>query len=141
MKITGAQAVVEMLHEENVTELFGIPGGVVIPLFDAFYGDKKINLIITKHEQGAIHAADGYARSSGKPGVCVVTSGPGATNIVTGLATAYMDSIPIVALTGQVPTQSIGNDAFQEADTTGITRPVTKHNFIVKDPVELPQVF
>lgn len=141
MKITGAQAVVEMLHKENVTELFGIPGGVVIPLFDALYGDKKINLIITKHEQGAIHAADGYARSSGKPGVCVVTSGPGATNIVTGLATAYMDSIPIVALTGQVPTQTIGNDAFQEADTTGITRPVTKHNFIVKDPVELPQVF
>ncbi len=141
MKITGAQAVVEMLHKENVTELFGIPGGVVIPLFDALYGDKKINLIITKHEQGAIHAADGYARSSGKPGVCVVTSGPGATNIVTGLATAYMDSIPIVALTGQVPTQTIGNDAFQEADTTGITRPVTKHNFIVKDPADLTQVF
>ncbi len=141
MKITGAQAVVEMLHKENVTELFGIPGGVVIPLFDALYGDKKINLIITKHEQGAIHAADGYARSSGKPGVCVVTSGPGATNIVTGLATAYMDSIPIVALTGQVPTQTIGNDAFQEADTTGITRPVTKHNFIVKDPADLTRVF
>ena len=141
MKITGAQAVVEILHKENVTELFGIPGGVVIPLFDALYGDKKINLIITKHEQGAIHAADGYARSSGKPGVCVVTSGPGATNIVTGLATAYMDSIPIVALTGQVPTQTIGNDAFQEADTTGITRPVTKHNFIVKDPADLTRVF
>jgi acetolactate synthase-1/2/3 large subunit len=140
MKITGANAIVEILHKENVTELFGIPGGVVIPLFDALYGDKTIRLISTKHEQGAIHAADGYARSSGKTGVCVVTSGPGATNIVTGLATAYMDSIPIVALTGQVPTAMIGNDAFQEADTTGITRPVTKHNFIVKDPEELPTV-
>jgi acetolactate synthase-1/2/3 large subunit len=106
-------------------------------LFDALYGDKNLNMVITKHEQGAIHAADGYARSTGEPGVCIVTSGPGATNIVTGLATAYMDSIPIVALTGQVPTASIGNDAFQEADTTGITRPVTKHNFIVKDPDDL----
>lgn len=140
MKINGARAIVEILHKEKVTTIFGIPGGVVIPLFDAFYEDKKINIVITKHEQGAIHAADGYARSSGKPGVCLVTSGPGATNIVTGLATAYMDSIPIVALTGQVPTANIGNDAFQEADTTGITRPVTKHNFIVKNPNELPLI-
>lgn len=140
MKINGARAIVEILHKEKVTTIFGIPGGVVIPLFDAFYEDKKINIVITKHEQGAIHAADGYARSSGKPGVCLVTSGPGATNIVTGLATAHMDSIPIVALTGQVPTANIGNDAFQEADTTGITRPVTKHNFIVKNPNELPLV-
>ncbi len=137
MKINGARAIVEILHREKVTTLFGIPGGVVIPLFDALYGDKKLNMVITKHEQGAIHAADGYARSTGEPGVCIVTSGPGATNIVTGLATAYMDSVPIVALTGQVPTASIGNDAFQEADTTGITRPVTKHNFIVKDPNDL----
>ncbi len=137
MKMTGAQAIVEILHREKVDTLFGIPGGVVIPLFDALYGDKKLNMIITKHEQGAIHAADGYARSSGRTGVCVVTSGPGATNIITGLATAYMDSIPVVALTGQVPTALIGNDAFQEADTTGITRPVTKHSFIVKDPEEL----
>jgi len=140
MKMTGAQAIVEVLHREKVSTLFGIPGGVVIPLFDALYGDKKLNMVITKHEQGAIHAADGYARSSGKPGVCIVTSGPGATNIVTGLATAYMDSVPVVALTGQVPTAMIGNDAFQEADTTGITRPVTKHNFIVKDPAELPVI-
>jgi acetolactate synthase-1/2/3 large subunit len=140
MKMTGGQAIVEILHKEKVTTLFGIPGGVVIPLFDAIYGDKKLNLVVTKHEQGAIHAADGYARSSGKPGVCIVTSGPGATNIVTGLATAHMDSIPVVAITGQVPTAIIGNDAFQEADTTGITRPVTKHNFIVKKPEELPLV-
>jgi len=140
MKINGARAIVEILHKEKVTTIFGIPGGVVIPLFDAFYEDKKINIVITKHEQGAIHAADGYARSSGKPGVCLVTSGPGATNIVTGLATAHMDSIPIVALTGQVPTANIGNDAFQEADTTGITRPVTKHNFIVKNPNDLPLI-
>jgi len=140
MRMTGAQAILEALHREKVTTLFGIPGGVVIPLFDALYGDKKLNLVVTKHEQGAIHAADGYARSSGKPGVCIVTSGPGATNIVTGLATAYMDSIPVVAITGQVPTASIGNDAFQEADTTGITRPVTKHSFIVKEPAELPLV-
>ncbi len=140
MKMTGAQAIVEVLHREKVTTIFGIPGGVVIPLFDAIYGDKEINFVVTKHEQGAIHAADGYARSSGKIGVCIVTSGPGATNIVTGLATAYMDSIPIVAITGQVPTASIGNDAFQEADTTGITRPITKHNFIVKKPSELPIV-
>ncbi len=138
MKMTGAQAIVEVLHREKVTTIFGIPGGVVIPLFDALYGDKQLQIIITKHEQGAIHAADGYARSSGKNGVCIVTSGPGATNIVTGLATAYMDSIPVIALTGQVPTPMIGNDAFQEADTTGITRPVTKHNFIVKNPDELP---
>lgn len=137
MKINGARAIVKILHREKVTTLFGIPGGVVIPLFDALYGDKKLNMVITKHEQGAIHAADGYARSTGEPGVCIVTSGPGATNIVTGLATASMDSVPIVALTGQVPTASIGNDAFQEADTTGITRPVTKHNFIVKDPDDL----
>jgi acetolactate synthase-1/2/3 large subunit len=140
MKITGAQAIVEALHMEKITTIFGIPGGVVIPLYDAFYGDKKLNMVITKHEQGAIHAADGYARSSGKVGVCIVTSGPGATNIVTGLATAYMDSIPVVAITGQVPTAIIGNDAFQEADTTGITRPVTKHNFIVKEPTELTLV-
>jgi len=138
MKMTGAKAIVEILHREKVSIAFGIPGGVVIPLYDALYGDKQIKMVVTKHEQGAIHAADGYARSTGKTGVCIVTSGPGATNIVTGLATAYMDSVPIVALTGQVPTSIIGNDAFQEADTTGITRPVTKHNFIVKDPKELP---
>ncbi len=140
MKISGAQAIVEALRKEDVKVIFGIPGGVIIPLFDVLYDVKDIDIVITRHEQGAIHAADGYARSSGKPGVCLVTSGPGATNIVTGLATAYMDSVPIVALTGQVPTSLIGNDAFQEADTTGITRPITKHNFIVKDPSELVTV-
>ncbi len=140
MKMTGGRAIVEALHKEKVSILFGIPGGVVIPLFDEIYRNGKFKLVVTKHEQGAVHAADGYARTTGRAGVCVVTSGPGATNIVTGLATAYMDSIPIVALTGQVPTAMIGNDAFQEADTTGITRPVTKHNFIVKDPLELPMV-
>ncbi|MFW6138563.1 MAG: biosynthetic-type acetolactate synthase large subunit [Spirochaetota bacterium] len=140
MKITGAQAIVEILRKEKVSTIFGIPGGVVIPLFDVLYEAEDLDIIIAKHEQGAVHGADGYARSSGKPGVCVVTSGPGATNIVTGLATAYMDSVPIVAITGQVPTQIIGNDAFQEADTTGITRPITKHNFIVKDSSELPSV-
>jgi len=138
MKMTGARAVVEILHKENISQIFGIPGGVVIPLYDELYKYQKIKLIITKHEQGAIHAADGYARSTGKTGVCIVTSGPGATNIVTGLATASMDSIPVVAITGQVPTSIIGNDAFQEADITGITRPVTKHNFIVKNLEELP---
>jgi acetolactate synthase-1/2/3 large subunit len=137
MKMTGAKVIVESLKKEKVSTIFGIPGGVVIPLFDALYGEKRLKLVVTKHEQGAIHAADGYARSCGKPGICIVTSGPGATNIVTGLATAYMDSVPIVAITGQVPTASIGNDAFQEADTTGITRPVTKHNFIIKKPEEL----
>jgi len=138
MKMTGSRAVVEILHKENISQIFGIPGGVVIPLYDELYKYQKIKLVITKHEQGAIHAADGYARSTGKTGVCIVTSGPGATNIVTGLATASMDSIPVVALTGQVPTSIIGNDAFQEADITGITRPVTKHNFIVKNLEELP---
>ena len=138
MKMTGSRAVVEILHKENISQIFGIPGGVVIPLYDELYKYQKIKLVITKHEQGAIHAADGYARSTGKTGVCIVTSGPGATNIVTGLATASMDSIPVVAITGQVPTSIIGNDAFQEADTTGITRPVTKHNFIVKNLEELP---
>ncbi len=129
---TGAQIIVDTLIEQGVDTMFGYTGGVVLPLFDRLY-DAPINFIIPRHEQGGCHMADAYARASGKVGVIVVTSGPGACNLVTGLATAMMDSVPVVALTGQVRTELIGNDAFQEADTTGITRPITKHNSIVKD--------
>lgn len=129
---SGAEILVECLIKEDVKIMFGIPGGVVLPLFDKIYGS-PIKFILTRHEQGAAHAADGYARATGKVGVCISTSGPGATNLMTGIATAYMDSIPIVALTGQVATHLIGNDAFQEADATGISRPITKHNYLVKD--------
>jgi acetolactate synthase-1/2/3 large subunit len=128
----GAQILVESLLKENVEVVFGLPGGQALPIFDAIYGS-KLNFILTRHEQAASHMADGYARSTGNPGVCIVTSGPGATNIVTGLSCAYMDSAPMVAITGQVATNVIGQDAFQEADTIGITRPVTKHNFLIKD--------
>ncbi|MBU0899535.1 acetolactate synthase large subunit, partial [bacterium] len=122
-KLSGSQILIESLIKEGVEVIFGIPGGVVLPIFDVLY-DAPLRFILTRHEQGAIHAADGYARSTGKVGVCLATSGPGATNLVTGIATAYMDSIPVVALTGQVPSNMIGNDAFQEADIVGITRPV-----------------
>lgn len=135
----GAEIFVECLKRENVEVIFGYPGGAVLPLCDALY-DSGIRFILTRHEQGAAHAADGYARSSGKVGVCLATSGPGATNLVTGIATAYMDSVPIVAITGQVATHLIGNDAFQEVDTTGITRPITKHNYLIKDVNEIPRV-
>ncbi|MCM8758977.1 MAG: thiamine pyrophosphate-binding protein, partial [Candidatus Omnitrophica bacterium] len=128
--MTGAKIIVECLKREKVEVIFGYPGGVVLPLCDVLY-DSGIRFILTRHEQGAAHAADGYARASGKTGVCLATSGPGATNLVTGIATAYMDSIPIVAITGQVATHLIGNDAFQEVDTTGITRPITKHNYLL----------
>src|SRR5436190_22631818 len=137
--LSGAQIVVEVLAREGVTHIFGIPGGACLPIFDAFYGS-KVNVVLTRHEQGATHMADGFARSTGKVGVCIATSGPGATNLVTGLATANMDSIPIVALTGQVATHLIGNDAFQEADATGVMRPVTKHNYMVKDVRDLPRI-
>jgi acetolactate synthase-1/2/3 large subunit len=135
-KLSGAQILVESLLKENVEVVFGLPGGQALPIFDAIYGS-KLNFILTRHEQAASHMADGYARSTGKTGVCIVTSGPGATNIVTGLATAYMDSVPLVAFSGQVSTAVIGQDAFQEADITGITRPITKHNFLVKDVKDL----
>jgi acetolactate synthase-1/2/3 large subunit len=138
MKLNGAKILVESLKKEGVKLIFGYPGGVVLPLFDVLY-DARIEFILTRHEQGAAHAADGYARATGKVGVCIATSGPGATNLITGLATAYMDSIPMVAFTGQVKTHLIGSDAFQEADVTGISRPVTKHNFLVKDVKELAQ--
>jgi len=134
----GSQIIVEVLVEQGVEVMFGYQGGVVLPLFDKLY-DSPIKFIIPRHEQGGCHMADGYARATGKVGVVLATSGPGATNLTTGLATAMMDSVPLVALTGQVRTELIGNDAFQEADTTGITRPVTKHNVIVKDINELAQ--
>lgn len=133
---TGSDVVVDMIIEHGVEVIFGYLGGVVLPLFDRLY-DANIKFIIPRHEQGGCHMADAYARATGKTGFVIATSGPGATNLVTGLATAMMDSIPLVAVTGQVPTALIGNDAFQEADTTGITRPVTKHNVIVKDPNDL----
>ena len=136
MKKTGTQIIVECLKKEGVDVLFNYPGGAVLPLFDEFYR-ASFRQILVRHEQAAVHAADGYARSTGKVGVAIVTSGPGATNTVTGIATAYMDSIPIVVLTGQVATPLIGNDAFQEADIVGITRPCTKHNYLVKDVKDL----
>jgi acetolactate synthase-1/2/3 large subunit len=133
----GAKILLECLKKEGVKYMFGICGGGVIPIFDALYDEKEIEFVLTRHEQAASHMADGYSRATGDVGVCLATAGPGATNIVTGLATAYMDSIPMVAITGQVPTHYIGNDAFQEADITGITRPITKHNFLVTDINEL----
>lgn len=135
-KMSGAHILVESLVKEDVNTIFGYPGGVVLGIFDALF-DAPLRVILTRHEQAAAHAADGYARASGKVGVCMSTSGPGATNLVTGIATAYMDSIPIVALTGQVATPLIGGDAFQEADITGITRPITKHNYLVRDVRDL----
>lgn len=136
MKMTGAQILLTMLEQEGVDTIFGFPGGVVLDIYDEIY-KSDIRHVLVRHEQGAVHAADGYARASGKVGVCLVTSGPGATNTVTGIATAYMDSIPLVVFTGQVPTQLIGNDAFQEVDIVGITRPCTKHNYLVKDTKDL----
>lgn len=136
MKLKGAQVVIEVLKEMGVDTVFGIPGGAVIPIYDALY-DSDIRHILATHEQMAAHMADGYARATGKVGVCIATSGPGATNLVTGIANAYMDSVPVVAITGQVPTYLIGKDAFQEVDITGITMPITKHNFVVKSPEKL----
>lgn len=133
MELTGAQILLESLKKEGVDVLFGYPGGAVLDIYDELPRHPELKHILVRHEQGAVHAADGYARASGKVGVCLVTSGPGATNTVTGIATAYCDSIPLVVLTGQVPTKLIGNDAFQEVDIVGITRPCTKHNFLVKD--------
>jgi acetolactate synthase-1/2/3 large subunit len=139
-QLTGAQIVFKALEDHNVEYIFGYPGGAVLPLYDELIHHKKIKHILVRHEQGAGHAAEGYARSSGKPGVVIVTSGPGATNMVTALTDAYMDSIPLVCISGQVPTHLIGTDAFQECDTTGITRPCTKHNWLVKDIKDLPLI-
>lgn len=138
--MTGAKMVVEALKKEGVEVIFGYPGGAVIDIYDELYKSPEVHHVLVRHEQGAAHAADGFARSTGRVGVALATSGPGATNTVTGIATAYMDSIPIVVLTGQVPTKLIGNDAFQEVDITGITRPITKHNFLVKRIEDLPQI-
>jgi acetolactate synthase-1/2/3 large subunit len=135
----GAHILLEVLKAEGVEVVFGIPGGVVLPLLDAFYDPGAPRFILTRHEQGAGHAADGYARATGRVGVCLATSGPGATNLVTALATANFDSVPLVAITGQVKTHLIGNDAFQEADITGISRPVTKHNYLVRDVTKLAE--
>lgn len=140
MKRSGSQFIVDALKAEGVDVVFGYPGGAVIPIFDALYSEPSIHVVLTRHEQGAVHAADGYARSTGRTGVCIVTSGPGATNTVTGLATANFDSVPIVCISGQVPRNMIGNDAFQEADTVGITRPVTKHNYLVTQRSELGEM-
>ncbi|NLW82344.1 MAG: acetolactate synthase large subunit, partial [Desulfovibrionales bacterium] len=138
MEFTGAQILMECLKREGVDLIFGFPGGAVIDIYDEL-PKHPIRHILVRHEQAAVHAADGYARASGKVGVCLVTSGPGATNTVTGIATAYMDSIPLVIITGQVPTHLIGNDAFQEADIVGITRPCTKHNYLVKNVADLAE--
>ncbi len=139
-QLTGAEIFLECLKREKVDTLFAYPGGVVLKIFDVLYEQKDIRMILPRHEQGGVHMADGYARSTGRTGVALVTSGPGATNTVTGIATAYMDSIPIVVFTGQVPTALIGNDAFQEADIVGITRPCTKYNYLVKDVKDLAQI-
>jgi acetolactate synthase-1/2/3 large subunit len=137
MELTGAEIVVRCLQEEGVEHVFGYPGGAVLYIYDALFQQEKVQHILVRHEQAAVHAADAYSRSTQKTGVCLVTSGPGVTNAVTGIATAYMDSIPMVVLTGQVPTHAIGEDAFQECDTVGITRPCVKHNFLVKDVKDL----
>src|SRR5512140_977396 len=138
--MTGAEMVLQVLADQGVDFIFGYPGGAVLPLYDELFKQDRIKHILVRHEQGAVHAAEGYARSTGKVGCVLVTSGPGASNAVTGLVDALMDSIPIVCLTGQVPTHLIGNDAFQEADTTGITRPCTKHNYLVKNVADLPRI-
>ena len=137
MQLSGAQILLECLRQEGVSHIFGYPGGAVLPIYDAIFDCHDIKHILVRHEQGAAHMADGFARSTGKVGVCLATSGPGATNLVTGLATAYMDSIPVVAITGQVRTSALGKDAFQEADITGITMPITKHNYLVKTVEDL----
>lgn len=136
-KMPGARALIKSLEAEGVDTIFGYPGGQILPVYDELY-DSSIRHILVRHEQAAAHAADGFARATGRVGVCLATSGPGATNLVTGIATAYMDSVPMVAITGQVPTRLIGNDAFQEADITGITIPITKHNYLIKNGKDLP---
>src|SRR3981081_3890146 len=139
-EMTGAEMVIQALADQGAEHIFGYPGGAVLPIYDALFQQDKVRHILVRHEQGAGHAAEGYARSTGLPGVVLVTSGPGATNMVTPLTDALMDSIPVVCITGQVPTHLIGNDAFQECDTVGITRPSTKHNWLVRDVNDLAKV-
>src|SRR5690349_21486237 len=141
MELTGAEILIRCLQEEGVDYVFGYPGGAVLNIYDELFKQTRVKHVLVRHEQGAVHAADGYSRSSQKVGVALVTSGPGVTNAVTGIATAYMDSIPMVVITGQVPTKAIGLDAFQECDTVGITRPVVKHNMLVKDVRDLASAF
>ena len=139
-RMTGSEILIRALGEQGVDVVFGYPGGAVLPIYDALFRQNELRHILVRQEAGAVHAAEGYARSTGKVGVVLVTSGPGATNCVTGLTDALMDSVPVVCLTGQVPTHLIGNDAFQEADTVGITRPCTKHNYLVKRVEDLARV-
>lgn len=139
-KMSGAQILLECLRQEGVEFIFGYPGGAVLPIYDALYDYRDIKHILVRHEQGAAHMADGYARATGKVGVCLVTSGPGATNLITGIATAQMDSIPMITLTGQVRTTNIGKDAFQETDAIGISMPITKHNYLLRRTEEIPRV-
>src|SRR3989449_1969599 len=140
MELTGAEIVVKCLQAEGVEYVFGYPGGAVLFIYDELFKQDKVKHILVRHEQGATHAADGYSRSSDKVGVALVTSGPGVTNAVTGIATAYMDSVPLVIITGQVPTGVIGTDAFQEVNTFGITMPIVKHNYLVRDVRDLAHV-
>src|SRR4051812_11582012 len=137
--VTGAQSLIKSLESAGAENVFGIPGGAILPAYDPLFDSARIRHILVRHEQGGGHAAQGYAAATGKVGVCMATSGPGATNLVTPLADAYMDSVPMVAVTGQVPSSSIGTDAFQEADIRGITMPVTKHNFLVTSAADIPQ--
>src|ERR671919_1419282 len=135
--VSGAQSLIRSLEAAGAENVFGIPGGAILPAYDPLFDSNKLRHILVRHEQGAGHAAQGYAMVTGKVGVCMATSGPGATNLVTAIADAHMDSVPIVAITGQVPSGSIGTDAFQEADISGITMPITKHNFLVTDPADI----
>ena len=140
MRLSGSKIVIKCLKKEEVKVIFGVPGGAVMPLYDALYSEPSIRHILTRHEQGAAHAADGYARATGRVGVCMATSGPGATNLVTGLANAYLDSVPLVAFTGQVPTNLIGTDAFQEVYISGITSSITKNNYVVRRVEDLANI-
>src|SRR5438270_13644249 len=139
MKLTGAQALIKSLEMEGTEVMFGLPGGAILPVYDPLI-DSSIRLSLVRHEQGAGHMASGYAHATGRPGVCMATSGPGATNLVTPICDAFVDSVPVIAVTGQVSTNVIGTDAFQECDTTGITMPITKHNFLITNPDEIPVV-
>ena len=142
MQLTGSEILVECLKEQGVDTVFGYPGGAILNIYDALYKHSgEIKHILTSHEQGAAHAADGYARATGKVGVCMATSGPGATNLVTGIATAYMDSVPMVAITANVTLPLLGKDSFQEVDIAGVTMPITKHGYIVKNVEDIPRVF
>src|SRR5436309_15594479 len=138
-QLTGAQALVRSLEAVGVDVVFGIPGGAILPAYDPLFDSTRLRHILVRHEQGAGHAAEGYAAATGRVGVCMATSGPGATNLVTPIADAYMDSVPMVAVTGQVPSAAIGTDAFQEADIRGITLPITKHNYLVTNPADIPR--